>query len=232
MAVMVHDGLFVGSDADTYKFAGSVLHCARDPWFATAEQRCLHPKRFEDYGIVLGGTGTTYEEFLATPKTWVRFKYNEMALNMVDADDPRYFSDEMINAGLEFITDRMADGDPVLVHCNMGMSRSPSMAFLWMFEHGLLDYEFRYALPQFKRLYPDYAPGNGIWQYLKNRCDTSKKYECQGIGRGASCGATATETVKTFGHLGGDNWGDKEVHLCPDCKKELDRRKHDITLGK
>lgn len=165
MAIMVHDGLFVGSAADTYKFAGSVLHCARDPWFAEAEIEVRkHSKDFyvPNKKIML--------EFCPVPNV-IRINYNTMTLNMVDADDPRYFSDEMINAGLEFITDRMAEGDPVLVHCNMGMSRSPSMAFLWMFEHGFLDNEFRYALPQFKRLYPDYAPGNGIWQYLKNRCE-------------------------------------------------------------
>lgn len=207
MSKMLHDGLFVGNAADTYRFAGSILHCARDPWYL----------------------GSIEAGLLQKPLNVIRIMYNEMALNMVDAENPRYFSDDMINAGLDFITERLADGDPVLVHCNAGLSRSPSMAFLWMFEHGWLDDDFRYAVPQFKELYPDYMPGNGIWEYLKNRCDTAKKYECQGIGRGASCGATATETVKTFGHLGGDNWGDKYVHLCPDCKKELDRQKKSLT---
>ena len=32
---MVHDGIFIGNgyDADQHKFAGSVLHCAKDPWY-------------------------------------------------------------------------------------------------------------------------------------------------------------------------------------------------------
>ena len=207
MSILLHDGLFVGNASDIYKFAGSILHCARDPWF----------------------TDLTKIGWVEPSFTWFRQAYNEMALNMVDAENPRYFSDEMINAGLDFITERLAEGDPVLVHCNAGLSRSPSMAFLWMFEHGFLDDEFRYAVPQFKNIYPDYMPGNGIWEYLKNRCDTSKKFECQGIGRGASCGATATEVVKSFGHIGGDNWGDKDIHLCSDCKKELDRQKKNLT---
>lgn len=173
MAVMVHDGLFVGNGFDIYKFAGSILHCARDPWFEDAEKRCLHPKLYSDYGMTLGGTGTTYKEFLESPKTWIRISYNEMALNMVDADSPKYFSDGMVNAGLDFISERMAEGDAVLCHCNLGVSRSPGLIMLWLWEHGFLDKEFRYALPQFKRLYPAFAPGNGIFKYLKNRIENN-----------------------------------------------------------
>lgn len=92
---------------------------------------------------------------------------------MVDAESPVYFPDEMVNAGLEFITERFAEGDCVLCHCNMGLSRSPSMAMLWMHEHGFLDNEFRYALPQFRKLYPSFAPENGVFQYLKNRIEKS-----------------------------------------------------------
>lgn len=149
MAVKVHDAIFVGNASDTYKFAGSILHCARDPWFEEARNR--YPVYRNPFAIEIA--------------------YNELALNMVDAQHPKYFSDEMVNAGLDFITERLAEGDPVLCHCNMGVSRSPSMAFLWMFEHGFLDDEFRYAVPQFKDIYPSWMPANGIWQYLKNRCD-------------------------------------------------------------
>lgn len=172
---MVHEGLFVGNGFDTYKFAGSILHCARDPWFEAAEKRCLHPKLYGDYGMTLGGTGTTYKEFLESPKTWIRISYNEMALNMVDADSPKYFSDGMVDAGLNFISERMSEGDPILVHCNVGLSRGPSMSFLWLFEHGFLDSDFQYAVPQFRKLYRDWNPGNGIWMYLKNRCQKLSK---------------------------------------------------------
>lgn len=164
MARMVHEGLFVGPGLDVYKFAGSILHCARDPWFAEA----AHQKPSGDwFGAELSGP------------THIRISYNELSLNMVDAAHERYLSDEMINAGLEFITERMAEGDAILVHCNMGISRSPSMAFLWMFEHGFLDDEFRYAAPQFKDIYPNWCPGNGIWNYLKKRCDPYNFRACE-----------------------------------------------------
>jgi len=206
---MVHEGLFVGPASSVYKFAGSILHCARDPWFEDVKDR-------------------------AAGKNWVRIKYNELALNMVDANSPMYFPDDMINAGLEFITERFAEGDPVLVHCNMGLSRSPSIAFLWMFEHGFLDDEFRYALPQFKDLYPDYCPGNGIWSYLKRRCNDGKapvefEYECQGIGGNSGCGASATEQVKVFGPVVGQTeWAEQIVHVCKTHKQELNAIKRKI----
>jgi hypothetical protein len=149
MAKMVHEGLFVGNSADTYGFQGSILHCAKLPWYVEAQER----------------TGS-----LQVCPNVIREYYNVMSLNLIDANDRKFFSDEVINAGLNFITERFADGDPVLVHCNMGVSRSPSIAFLWMFEHGFLDDDFRYAMPEFKKLYPAYQPGNGVWQYLKSRC--------------------------------------------------------------
>lgn len=160
MAIMVHPGLFVGSTADTYKFAGSVLHAARDPWFERAKIS-FKWKHDEEYPILVN-------------ENVIRTDYNEMALNMVDADDARYFPDDMINAGLEFITERMSEGDAALCHCNAGLSRSPSLAMLWLWEHGFLDDEYKYAVPQFKNLYPNWSPGNGIWNYLKQRCEGEK----------------------------------------------------------
>lgn len=160
MATMVHPGLFVGSAVDTYKFAGSILHAARDPWFEQAKIS-FKWKHEEEHPVLVN-------------QNVLLMDYNEMVLNMVDANDAHYFPDEMVNAGLEFITERMAEGDPVLVHCNAGLSRSPSLTMLWMFEHGFLDDGYKYAVSQFKNLYPNWAPGNGIWNYLKKRCEGEK----------------------------------------------------------
>ena len=103
MAVLVHDGIFVGNGSDIYRFAGSVLHCARDPWFTEELARNEHQWK---YGA------SYYGEWLPRAHgTVLQPAYNEMALNMVDAEHPKYFSDEMVNAGLEFITERLAEGD-------------------------------------------------------------------------------------------------------------------------
>lgn len=159
MAVMVHEGLFVGNARDVYGFNGSVLHCAKDPWYVEAENALLSSVR----------------GFRPFPNV-IRINYNTMALNLVDADSPKYFSDEVVNAGLNFITERLAE-EPVLCHCNQGLSRGPSMAFLWMHENGFLEKEFRYALPQFRELYPDFAPSNGVFGYLKNRIEKGEQHD-------------------------------------------------------
>jgi len=166
MATQVYDGLFVGNGYDTYKFAGSILHCAKNPWFDDAAANINLLEKLGDPRGVLAPP--TYPCLLN--RNVILVEYNEMALNMVDVADPSYFSDEMVNSGLQFISDRMADGDPVLVHCNMGVSRSPSMAFLWMFEHGFLDDDYETACEDFQDLYPDWFPGAGIKGYLDKRC--------------------------------------------------------------
>ena len=150
MAKPVHSGLFIGSGADSYKFAGSILHCARDPWYTNAPSDSLQ----------------------IAPNVRL-MHYNEMALNMVDADHPKYFSDHMVDCGLNFISDRLAEGDACLVHCNEGVSRGPSMGLLWLFEHGFLSDDFRKALVEFRLLYPRYMPNTGIFEYLKVRCKSA-----------------------------------------------------------
>lgn len=149
MAVKVHDAIFVGNGSDVYKFAGSILHCARDPWFSEA---------------------TKHKPLLMISRNVFSIYYNEMALNMVDAQHPKYFSDEMINAGLDFITERLAEGDAVLVHCQEGISRSPSLTMLWLFEHGFLNDDFKNACVEFKELYPPWKPNHGIFEYVRRRC--------------------------------------------------------------
>ena len=176
MATQVYDGLFVGNGYDTYKFAGSILHCAKNPWFDDAAANINLLEKLGDPRGVLAPP--TYPCLLN--RNVILVEYNEMALNMVDSESPKYFGDEMVNAGLQFISDRMAEGDPVLVHCVAGMSRSPSMAFLWLFEHGHLSdnfgvpFEYEVAKEQFQDMYPDWSPGAGILGYLDKRCGGAK----------------------------------------------------------
>jgi hypothetical protein len=149
MAIQVYPGLFVGPGIDARTFYGNILHCAKEPWYVDG---------LKNQGVPVCSNV-------------LRTNAREMALNMIDAEKASFFPDEMINAGLDFITDTFAEGESILLHCNQGISRSPSMAFLWMFEHGFLDKEFRYAVPQFKKIYKDWGPANGIWDYLKARCE-------------------------------------------------------------
>lgn len=88
----------------------------------------------------------------------------ELYLNLIDTPDPEFIPDKVINAGVDFITEQLSEGKSVFVHCVHGMSRSPSIALIWLAENGKI-----HSLSAFRRLYPDYAPSDGIKYYTKRR---------------------------------------------------------------
>lgn len=88
-------------------------------------------------------------------------------LNLIDGDDPRYVPDQVIDAALSFISEHMDKGQSVLVHCVEGISRSPSIALLWLVKNGKMPVDG--AVRKFKQLYPDYDPAPGIKIYTKQR---------------------------------------------------------------
>lgn len=92
---------------------------------------------------------------------------NVMALNMVDAECPMFFSDEMIHAGIYFVEDQLAHNRDVVVVCNQGESRSPSMCLLYLMKHGYFDKKLTHSnvFLEFKAIAPNWNPRNGILQY-------------------------------------------------------------------
>lgn len=88
-------------------------------------------------------------------------------LNLIDGDDPKYVPDQVIDAALSFITEKLDKGDSVLVHCVEGISRSPSLGLMWLVQNGKLARDG--AVRKFKQLYPDYDPAPGIKIYTKQR---------------------------------------------------------------
>lgn len=145
--IEVMQNLFVGSQNDCKGFDGAIVHCCKEPYHRQMvgyAKRAL-PKDHPNY-------------------LWI-IKGNEMALNIIDADKPEFFAESMINTALEFIKIKLYDDFKVLVHCNQGQSRSPSIAMLYM-EYRLPD-DFTEAEEKFKQIYPEYSPKNGIREYVK-----------------------------------------------------------------
>lgn len=102
-------------------------------------------------------------------------KGNTLALNLLDLDDPNFISTEMINKGLDFIGERLKAGDKVLVACNQGHSRGPSLAFMYLRRIGDLPDVFRQGFKNFKMLYPKYEPGQAILQYIRSHYSELKR---------------------------------------------------------
>lgn len=145
----VHPNLYVGTSADCKDFDGAILHACKEPYHRqmVGYKAVALPKDHEHY-------------------LWI-IKGNEMALNIIDADKPEYFADSMIDTALEFIDHHRFMNEKVLVHCNQGQSRSPSIAMLYMRKQ--LPDDFEQAEEQFREIYPAYSPKNGIREYIKGR---------------------------------------------------------------
>lgn len=147
----VYKNFFVGNENDVYEPVDSRLFCAKEPF----------------HRQVIGYVGRALS--VHNPDYYYKRIGNLLYLNLVDAEDPKYVSNIVINEALAFIDERLAAGDRLLALCNEGKSRSPSIAFLWMYERGHLPQEFGEAGRAFKSIYPDYWPGGGMFIYLRRR---------------------------------------------------------------
>lgn len=98
-------------------------------------------------------------------------------LNMVDMEQELQpgFTNPIMESSIEFI-EKHIDPKKVLIHCNQGLSRSPSIGLVYLSILGhIRQDDFNKAVFDFHKLYPNYDPGNGIklylsknWNYLMN----------------------------------------------------------------
>lgn len=153
--IQVAPHLFVGSGADEAAVRRRpgwfVVSAAKEPWHREA----------------LGYSGRSapkdHHEYLAAPRT------GALILNLIDADDPAYIPEVLINLAVETINEMLSKGADVLVHCNQGLSRSPTIALLYLRQYdprfAFLSYEA--AVDLFKTIYPPYAPAKGMALYAE-----------------------------------------------------------------
>lgn len=147
-------GLWVGNDADYEKVKD------KPEWFVVRAAK-------EGPGGHRDQLGYTTLPAPKGPNYLFVKKPHLLALNIVDHDSPDYFPDKMIDEALHQISNALGRGDKVLVCCNHGHSRGPSISLLWLALNGKLPFEGTFR--KFKQLYPDYEPNSGIKQYLKRR---------------------------------------------------------------
>ena len=92
---------------------------------------------------------------------------NDLYINMIDPHEARYFRPSLFTTAVEFI-DRHIEKNPVAIHCERGLSRSPSVALVYLASTGMVaNSSFDEARAQFSELYPSYAPGEGIETFLR-----------------------------------------------------------------
>lgn len=145
--IEVSEGLFVGSQVD-YE---AMKHDCND-WGIV--QACKEPYHRDAVGYRGRATSKDHPEYL-----WAH-RGNRLILNLIDVADPGFVAHSLIMEALRFIGEHRSDGRKVLVHCNQGHSRSPSIAMMYMARS--LDPDFEEAQHQFRQVYPEYTPAEGI----------------------------------------------------------------------
>ncbi|MFA6702829.1 MAG: dual specificity protein phosphatase family protein [Dysgonamonadaceae bacterium] len=160
--IEITKNLYIGSQDDyelNVKFQANwvVIHACKEPYHRQA----------------LGYTGravaNTHPEYLVAERG------NRLILNLVDVADPKYIAKEIIDKAITVI-DENIQSRHVLVHCNQGMSRSATIALLYLHHAGIIPTDnFIEAEEEFLKLYPNYNPANGMRIFAKNYWDEYKK---------------------------------------------------------
>lgn len=152
----VMDNLFVGDERDCRTIRGDeawrTVHACKHPCH---QNQCGNPSQGDpDYLVHEAGT--------------------ELYLNMVDMDrkQDHRFMEPMIAATLDYIENNVPSQE-VLIHCNQGQSRSPSLAMLYLAKRTDLvsNESYRQAAAEFQDRYPRYNSGRGIRLYLQDYWD-------------------------------------------------------------
>lgn len=95
-----------------------------------------------------------------------------MALNLIDVNDPEMIPDAVLDAGIRFLKEQLDKGHKILVHCNAGMSRGPTIVMMFLRTIGELPQGFVRAKHIFHTLYPKYDPGVGMESHARERWES------------------------------------------------------------
>lgn len=149
--VEITRNLFIGDDSDCSSGLFShVIHACK-----TCHQDAL------GYRGSLQGTHPNY---------LIYENGSNLYLNMVDMERellPLYTNPIMF-AAMNFL-DKYIKEHKILVHCNQGFSRSPSIVLLYCAREKIIPSKsYHDALKQFFELFPQYNPGRGIASYMEH----------------------------------------------------------------
>lgn len=154
--IEIHPNLYIGNQ-DDYE-----LSVARQPGWAVVHA-CKEPYHRAALGYSGRGAPKEHPEYL------VAHRGNRLILNMVDADNPAYIPQEIVDAAIQFISEQLAEKGRVLVHCNQGMSRSAGIGLLYLIKHTnrLPKGSFAEAEQAFREIYPPYNPAAGMRGFMQ-----------------------------------------------------------------
>lgn len=157
MKEIYHD-IFIGNEQDYYAIQRernwTILHC------------CKHPFHCQ----FVGYRGTLPP---AHPNYALKRIENEMALNLVDMDrfSENYldFNRDMFDTAFSFLDEYRLQRYKILIHCNQGESRAPTIGLLYIARLGAFKYaDFDTSVQKLKEIYPVYMPKRNIFLTVKS----------------------------------------------------------------
>lgn len=153
--IEIYPNLFIGNEDDYERLVKPqkgwrIVHACKEPYHRQA----------------LGYTGRA--ALKSHPEYLIARREHRLILNLVDAPNPAYIPEEIIDAALDFIRESVEAEHQTLVHCNLGESRSPSIGLLYLarYTDRLPTSSFAEAENTFRASYPAYNPGSGIRGFM------------------------------------------------------------------
>lgn len=153
--IEVAPDLYVGSGEDFKHLSASIGMRLEKDW--SVVHACKEPFHRDMLGYKGRAAPKDHPEYL------FGYRGNRLILNLVDVEDKAYVDPTLIHAAIDFIASSLHSRRKVLVHCNQGRSRSPTIAMLYMAP--ALDPPFERAEDVFRGIYPDYAPAKGMREF-------------------------------------------------------------------
>jgi hypothetical protein len=152
--IEVFPNLHVGSEQDEQRIRGApgwfVVHACKEPYHRQA----------------LGYSGRAASK--DHPEYLIARRPGRLILNLVDVDNVNYIGAEIVDAALTAIHENIGS-ERILIHCNQGASRSPTIALLYLAQHAdtFSGLTLDAALAAFRALYPHYNPARGMADYVR-----------------------------------------------------------------
>ena len=156
----VHPNLWIGDQRD-YEYGVS----AEPGWRVV--HACKHPYHRDALGYVGNGAPKLDPEYL------VARRGDRLILNLIDTDAPGLVPVELMDAAVTFVGESLGLGLRVLVHCNQGRSRAPTVGLLALVVHSErlpLD-SAEEALDAFAAIYEPYRPAGGMRGFVRGKWD-------------------------------------------------------------
>ena len=151
MTMKIYERLFIGTDDECFT--------KRDGWVTV--HACKSPCHQNAVGY-RGSLPSNHPYYL------VMETENNLYLNMIDPPGPLFMM-PLFTRFLKFTSHHWNNRQNVLIHCNKGESRAPSLALLFLAKNiEIINNEsYKMAKQEFMNIYPYYTPGTGIQIYLE-----------------------------------------------------------------